>query len=198
MRNASHKTLIGSYRDAVAARRKEMGWSREAMAMEIVAAHERIGGAASTGIVFEKSGDAFTTAKKNADRIWRWLDDETKDNNLLPANFQNSILAALPIERRVELLNEVLTQVDCAARGRHTAPKADINPHELVQSVMRANHRTESDAAELLDGIDAHELPKLHNSLVNDIRVKRSLIGAVEAAMKVTGESSEVVLRKVS
>jgi hypothetical protein len=198
MRNPSHKTRISIIRAHVAAWRKTEDWSREAAATEIVEAHERIGGPAATGITFEKSGDAFATAKKNADRIWRWLDDETKDNNLLPANFENSILAAMPIERRVELLNEILYEIDCAARARAGDSNAEIDPRELVQTIMRTNHRTESDAADLLDGIDPGELPRLHNSLVNDMRVKRTLIGAVESAMRVSGESEISTLRKVS
>ncbi|SDR47269.1 toxin YdaT family protein [Paraburkholderia tuberum] len=198
MRDSSHKSRIGIIRDHVAAWRKAQGWSRETAAAEIVAAHERIGGHLSGAIVFEKNGDVYTMQKNHADRIWRWLDDESKENNLMPANFENSILAALPMERRVELLNEVLAQIDCAARGRSFSANGDINPRDLVQTIMRANHRTESDAADLLDGIDPGELPRLHNSLVNDVRVKRSLIGAVESAMHRTGEETVSVLRKVS
>jgi hypothetical protein len=168
------------------------------MAMEIVAAHERIGAHIATGIVFEKSGDAFTTAKRHADRIWRWLDDESKDNNLLPANFEKSILAALPIDRRIGLLNEIYADIDCVVRARHSSADAALNVHELVQTIIRTNHRTEADAAELLDGVDPGELPRLHCSLIDDIRVKQRQLRAVESAISKTDEAAQSQLRKVS
>ncbi|SAK65723.1 hypothetical protein AWB80_03098 [Caballeronia pedi] len=197
MRSESHKTRIAVIRDHVAAWRKEQGWSREAAAMAIVDAHERIGGAAVTGITFESSGDAFTTAKKNADRIWRWLDDESKDNNLMPANFENSILAAFPMERRVDVLNEILSQIDCVARARHQKSSADLNVQHVMQVIVRTNHRTESDAADLLDGIDPGELPRLHSSLAHDIREKQQVMRAVEAEISKSGVQV-AELRKVS
>jgi hypothetical protein len=199
MRDSSHKSRIGIIRDHIAAWRKAHGWSRETAAAEIVAAHERIGGHLSGVIVFDKHGDVYTTQKNHADRIWRWLDDESKDNNLMPANFENSILAALPIERRVDLLNEIFAQIDCVARARHHDSEARLNAHELVQTIMRANHRTEADAADLLDGVDPGELPRLHSSLVEDIRIKQRSLRVVESALSTTGESVQPEqLRKVS
>jgi hypothetical protein len=198
MRDSSHKSRIGIIRDHIAAWRKAHGWSRETAAAEIVAAHERIGGHLSGVIVFDKNGDAYATQKNHADRIWRWLDDESKENNLMPANFENSILAALPLERRVDLLNEILAQIDCAARARHHDADAQLNAHELVQTIMRANHRTESDAADLLDGVDPGELPRLRSSLVDDIRVKQRTLRVVESALSTTGEAVTTEMRKVS
>ncbi|MGP8437159.1 hypothetical protein ACT2FY_13055 [Paraburkholderia fungorum] len=198
MRDSSHKSRIGIIRDHVAAWRKAYGWSRETAAAEIVAAHERIGGHLSGVIVFDRHGDVYTTQKNHADRIWRWLDDESKENNLMPANFENSILAALPLDRRVDLLNEILAQIDCAARARHHDADAQLNAHELVQTIIRANHRTESDATDLLDGVDPGELPRLHSSLVDDIRVKQRTLRVVESALSVTGETVQHDLRKVS
>jgi hypothetical protein len=199
MRDSSHKSRIQIIRDHVAAWRKSQGWSRESAAAEIVAAHERIGGHLSGAIVFDRSADVYTTQKNHADRIWRWLDDESKDNNLMPANFENSILAALPVERRVDLLNEILAQIDCVARARHHDAKVQLNAHELVQTIMRANHRTEADAADLLDGVDPGELPRLHSSLVDDIRIKQRTLRVVESALSTTGETVQLEqLRKVS
>ncbi|MDR6447456.1 hypothetical protein J2794_003572 [Paraburkholderia terricola] len=198
MRDSSHKSRIQIIRDHVAAWRKSQSWSRETAAAEIVAAHERIGGHLSGVIVFERSADVYTTQKNHADRIWRWLDDESKDSNLMPANFENSILAALPIERRVDLLNEILAEIDCAARARHHDINAQLDVHDLVQTIMRANHRTEADAADLLDGVDPGELPRLHGSLVDDIRVKQRTLRVVESAISKTGETTQPELRKVS
>ena len=118
MRHASHqKSWIAILRDAVEAWRKINGWSRETVSQMIVEAHERIGGPANSGIVFNPpSRDTFERAKANADRIFRWLDDSTKDNNLIPANFITSILAALPSDRRLQLADELLDPVGLGAR----------------------------------------------------------------------------------
>ncbi|WP_250501947.1 hypothetical protein [Caballeronia sp. AZ7_KS35] len=198
MRNTSQKTRIAIIRDHVAAWRKELDWSREAAAVAIVEAHERIGGAKATGITFECSGDAYVTAKKHADRIWRWLDDESKDNNLLPVNFENSILAAFPIERRVQVMNEILAQIDCVARARHHDAAVHLDAREFMQLIVRTNHRTESDAADLLDGIDPGELPRLHCSLAQDVREKQRMMRVVEAEIVKSGEVSPATLSKVA
>jgi hypothetical protein len=63
---------------------------------------------------------------------------------------------------------------------------------------MRANHRTEADAADLLDGVDPGELPRLHSSLVDDIRVKQRTLRVVESALSTTGEDVQPEFRKVS
>jgi hypothetical protein len=109
MRNSSHKSLVATFRDHLIAWRKQEGWSRETMVQVLVEAHERIDGPAATGLTFEPATrDPFERQKVNADRVFRWLDDETKDRTILPTNFLPSILAALPMERRLHLLNDFL------------------------------------------------------------------------------------------
>lgn len=109
MRNDSHKTLIGTIKTAVVEWRKREGWSRETVVQEIVDAHERLEGPVITDIRFEPTTrDAFQRQKVNADRVFRWLDDEGKDTNLLPANFIPSILAALPVDLQLQCVGEIL------------------------------------------------------------------------------------------
>lgn len=127
MRNVSHvstqmnKTAISLLRDAISAWRRSFNWSRETVTEEIVIAHERIGGNCTTGIVFDASRadrDETDRRKVNADRVFRWLDDESKDTNLLPTNFLPSILAALPAERRIEVVNAILAPCGLVARHK--------------------------------------------------------------------------------
>jgi hypothetical protein len=109
MHNPAHKSLIGIVREHVISWRKQQGWSLEAVVQEIVEAHERIDGPSASGIVFDPpTRDTFQRQHVNAQRVFRWLDDESKANNLLPVNFLPSILAALPMERRLHLLNDFL------------------------------------------------------------------------------------------
>lgn len=87
MRNESHKTLIGILREHVADWRRAAGLSSASAIDMIVAAHAHLGGPAVTGIRFDVHTDEFQRMKNNSDRVLRWLDDETKDTNFLPANF---------------------------------------------------------------------------------------------------------------
>lgn len=99
MRHEPHKTVIGIFRETIEAWRKREGWSRETVCQLIVEAHERIDGPAATGIHFDPpTRDMFERQKVNAERIFRWLDDVSKDRNLLPPNFQPSIEAAFPMD----------------------------------------------------------------------------------------------------
>lgn len=103
-----HKSLISIVRDHVDAWRKSQRWSRETVVQMIVEAHIRIGGEETTGIIFDgHTTDTFQRQKNNADRVYRWLDDVNKDNNLLPANFIPSILEALPADRRLHCAGEI-------------------------------------------------------------------------------------------
>ena len=99
MRSNPHKTRIAMYRECLEEWRKRDGLSRETVCQLIVEAHERTDGPATTGIRFEPpTTDAYERQKVNAERIFRWLDDVSKDKNLLPANFEASIEEAMPLD----------------------------------------------------------------------------------------------------
>lgn len=111
------KTLIAILRDYVEEWRKANGWSRESVAAEIVTAHAALGAPRTTGIVFDPpTRDTFERMRVNADRIFRWLDDVTKDRNHLPANFIPSILYALPLPMRMHAVDDVLRQLGLGYR----------------------------------------------------------------------------------
>lgn len=124
MRNKSQKeTLISSLLNYVNLWRKSRSWSRETVVQMIVEAHERIEGPAVTDIRFEGSHpDVFMRQKTNADRVFRWLDDSTKDTNLLPANFLPSILAAMPADIRIQCVNELFQCADITVRAIEAMP----------------------------------------------------------------------------
>jgi gas vesicle protein len=157
MRKVS-QTLIGLVREQVSQWRREMGWSREAVSDEIVQAHARIGADEATGIVFDPPArDLVSRMKVNADRIQRWLDDETKDSTLLPANLLPSVLAALPMERRLHLLNQILGPLGVEVRSAEEIG-ADETVSEMIRDVAKeggeavaalAGIRSESSQAEL-------------------------------------------------
>lgn len=159
MRNESHHTLIGTMREHVVAWRKREGWSREAVVHAIVAAHDEIDGATTTGIVFDPTTrDTFERQKVNADRVFRWLDDETKDNNLLPVNFIHSIWAAMPIDVRVQCV------ADCVRPVGITVSSADlVDDGEFdAQAQLRQLVKTSAEAQLALINVQAGAgLPQL-------------------------------------
>ena len=126
MRNESHKTLIGILREHVADWRRAAGLSLLSAVDAIVLAHDTADGPAVTGIRFDAHTDAFQRAKNNSDRVMRWLDDETKDTNFLPANFVFSILAGMPDDARVHCLNDMLRRFGLCVRAIESSDETGL------------------------------------------------------------------------
>jgi len=126
MRNESHKTLIGILREHVADWRRTSGLSLLSAVDAIVLAHDTADGPAVTGIRFDAHTDAFQRAKNNSDRVMRWLDDETKESNYLPANFVLSILAGLPDDARVHCLNDMLRRFGLCVRAIESSDETGL------------------------------------------------------------------------
>lgn len=198
MRTNSHRSPIAAAKATLTDVKNAHGWSRETVVDEIVQAHVRIGAERRVNVRFSDHHDVVTRQKTNADRVYRWLDDDEKDSNLLSLNMLPSVLAALPVELRVALANEILAPVGLTTRVIESSNTDDVNAQEIIRTIVRANHRTEAAAADLLDGIDPGELPRLRNSLIDEVSMKRSLIVRVEAAMCKTGEATPANLTEVS
>lgn len=126
MRIESHRTLIGILRSHVAEWRRAAGLSSASAIDMIVAAHAHVGGPAVTGIRFDVHTDEFQRMKNNSDRVLRWLDDETKDSNFLPANFVFSILAGMPDDARVHCLNDMLRRFGLCVRAIETQDEGGL------------------------------------------------------------------------
>jgi hypothetical protein len=198
MRTNSHRSPIAAAKATLTDMKNSHGWSRETVVDEVVQAHARIGAERRVNVRFSDHHDIVTRQKTNADRVYRWLDDDDNDRNLLSANMLPSLLAALPVELRIALANEILAPVGLTTRVIESSDTDDVNAQEIIRTIVRANHRTEAAAADLLDGIDPGELPRLRNSLIDEISMKKNLIGRVEAAMCKTGEAVPATLAKVA
>ena len=132
MRSNPHKTRIAMYRECLEEWRKRDGLSRETVCQLIVEAHERTDGPATTGIRFEPpTTDAYERQKVNAERIFRWLDDVSKDKNLLPANFEASIEEAMPLDIYLKFENMRLARKGIELRQIEVEPRPalDVTPH---------------------------------------------------------------------
>jgi hypothetical protein len=150
MRCGTH-TLITAIRTAVNAWRKREGWSRETAVAHIVERHATMGGPALTGIVFNpETQDTYDRMRVNADRVYRWLDDETKDTNLLPANFITFVLAALPVDLRLQAVDTLL-----AGTGLHVevsiGPDGDTSMPQYLRCISKECGEAAAAVADLLD-----------------------------------------------
>lgn len=165
MRQAPHgRTWIAIIRDHLDAWRRENHWSRETLVQQIVDAHERLGFERLTGLRFEPgTTDAFGRMKINAERVYRWLDDHSKDKNLLGANLLPSILAGLPLDRRLALADELLRTVDLGARELDVVGAMHEEETAAIlhfRDVTRATAATQEALADLTDGIKPGEPEK--------------------------------------
>jgi hypothetical protein len=138
MRNDSHTTLISRLAAYVDDWRKDEGMSQITVVDAIVKAHDAMAGPAATGIHFEKNPDEWNRQKANSDRVWRWLDDKSKDRNLLPANFLPSILAAMPDETRRAFLSEMLAPLGLGIRALDGADDGDLSFEHICDTHIEA------------------------------------------------------------
>lgn len=177
------RTLISSVLNYVNLWRKSRSWSRETVVQAIVETHEKINGPAVTDIRFEGSHpDAFMRQKSNADRVFRWLDDSTKDTNLLPANFLPSILAAMPADIRIRCVNEMFLPADLTVRAISRSPEEAKDFSRLLPSLLKESGEANVAVANLLDGATPEELAKARKELTESIDMQKAVLEIVETA----------------
>lgn len=193
--NLHKKTLIAILREHVNAWRKAESWSREMVTQVIVEAHESIG--TNTGIVFEKNEkDAYTGLLTNAQRMFRWLDDETKDKNLLPVNLIPSILAAMPIERRLMCASEIMVSIGLGACMPSDGEEGDLTINDVFEA-----QRDDLDATQALADAIQHPTAenleraerKLNRAQKRKERLQKMLVGARKAMTATKAVFSRVI-----
>lgn len=138
MSSKSHKSPISSLLEVIDGWRKAGSKSRETAAEEIVCAHEQIDGPARTGVFFEpRTTDVFKRMHTNAAKFFRWMDDESKDTNLLSANMLPSVLAALPDDMRIHWLNDYLRPLGLLVRSIDQSQGAMPDMSRLLCDVLK-------------------------------------------------------------
>ncbi|HEY9210369.1 MAG TPA: hypothetical protein VIO56_03070 [Methylotenera sp.] len=160
MRDSSHPadTWIAIIGNAVNNWKRQNDWSRETVAEQIVQTHVNNNSHLATGIGFdtEGSGDQYRRQHTNANKIFRWLDEITKDNNLLPANFIKTILAALPMGLRLKTVNALLIDLDITANPINKT--VVIDPLDMLKHILHETSDVNNAYAQLLDGVGPGEL----------------------------------------
>ena len=184
MRNESHKTLIGILREHVADWRRAAGLSSASAIDMIVTAHAHIDGPAVTGIRFDAHTDEFQRMKNNSDRVLRWLDDETKDSNFLPANFVFSILAGMPDDARVHCLNDMLRRFGLCVRAIESQDEGGLGLGDICDLASADADAMASLAAVVAEPTQANyeiALRKAARAAEKKARIVRILTGARKA-----------------
>jgi len=179
-----NKTLIAILADAVTTCRTNNRWSRETICQGIVDAHETMNGPVVTGIKFEpKTTDPYDRQKVNADRIHRWLDELTKDNNVIPPNFIISVLAGIPDEFAIRVLNEWLRPIGIYSSViQKECESLDVIP--MLQSLIKeTSEATQAVAALASDSKSNEVLVDAHRELSESIAASTRLLNSIGARL---------------
>lgn len=179
MRSESQKTKLAHLMTYIDKWRERVG-SRESVAVAIVEAHIAAGFNTRAKLHFDTQGDSFTLAKNAADRIFRWLDDKTKDGNFMPANFEDSILLAMPEDLRLAYLNDWLRTFGMAAKGMHDIA-ADTCPSHLLPGVIKESSEATFAMASLPMEPTAAELDAADREFAEAIEAMRKGRAAIQA-----------------
>ncbi len=184
MRNESHRSKLATLMHYVDKWRVRVG-SREAVAVAIVEAHTKNGMADITGIRFETQGDPFTLAKNAADRIYRWLDDKTKDTNYMPANFEESILMAMPEDLRYAYACETMRPLGYSPRKFiYCVGESPLSPIERAMSISKEGADALQAVMALNGDTSNAALHAAHKELSESIGTSRAARAAIEKMME--------------
>lgn len=179
MRNGSH-TVVAIMRLAINTWRRRESWSRETVTQHVVYAFEAADGDRITGLRFDPdTRDAYERTKVNADRLFRWLDDESKENNLLPASMLPFILAALPMDLRIQAAAELLQPAGLAVHVLGDAEGVELI--DALQHVAKESGEATSALAGLVDGVEAGELEHVAAELTQAISAQQQALRLVES-----------------
>lgn len=190
MRANSHRTVIGVIRDGVSRWRRREGLTRQLVADRIVDAHNECGFDSLTGLDFHAvTGDADRADRAmqtNSERIWRWLDDETKETTLLPANLIPSVLMAMPVDIRQEVVTEILAPLGLVVSPHISEQSGQLL--DVLMSLVKEGGEANTAFARLCVGTDAASA-----SMAALIDTDRELAEAMAALSRARDE----VLRRV-
>lgn len=182
MRNESHKTKLATLMHFVD-QWKVRARSREAVALAIVEAHREHGMEDVTGIRFETNGDPFTLAKNAADRIFRWLDDKTKETNFMPANFEQSVLAAMPEDLRYAYMCEIMRPLGYSPRKFIYCFGDPFDAIERAKSISKEGTEALHAVMTLSTNMSDEALFAAHKEICESIGANRGARSALEQIM---------------
>lgn len=162
-------SLVDVLRGAVEAWRRDSGhMSRETVAIHVTEAHQQIGADAATGITFDStSKDAYTRAKGAAQKLYRWLGGDDEHEAKLPANMVPSILAALPMDHRISVLNQILCPLGIEARPIEQGPGIGFDALAHLRTITKEGAEGKMALLSLAPDATEAELLAAHKELAD-------------------------------
>ena len=175
----SEKTWIGKIRVAMDRWMSCERMDRESLVRLVDEAHEAMGGRALSGVSFAPNcSDDWMRQRMMVDRLFSWLDDESKGSHLMPANFLPSLLMAMPEELRVACLNDLLEPLGLEVFWRN---RPSSHPDTWMDEFRFAY-------TSLLEVVDVPDLDAAMEVLKEAMEAKREARWMLEEAlMKVQG-----------
>jgi hypothetical protein len=161
------QSLVELLRVAVETWRNSGQMSRETAAIHVMEAHERIGADRATGITFDStSKDAYTRAKSAAQKLYRWLGGDDEQEAKLPANMVPSILAALPMDCRVHVLNQILCPLGVEVRQAGQTAEVGFDAIKHLLSITKEGAEAKMALLTVSPDASDSELLAAHTELV--------------------------------
>jgi hypothetical protein len=167
MRNVSHKSWVKIISEAVEQWRVQRTWSREKVCAQFVEEFEHSEDPHAWNIEFSHHPDVFQRQKNDADKIMRWLDNDSKDTNLLGLNFSRVILRRLPAGLRMACLNEMLAPLELTVRGSEQCDSQDLNATSHLVKLAREASEAQAAIADLIDNPNPANLAKTERELAD-------------------------------
>ena len=176
------QSLVDVLRSAIESWRRGAGQSRETVALNVTEAHVRIGADVSTGITFDSSSkDVYTQAKHAAQKLYRWLGGDDEQEAKLPANMVPTLLAALPMEQRLDVLNQILCPLGIEARSAEQGVAAGLDTSKHLRAVMKESSEAQLALVSLPTGATEADLLAAHRELIESAQASELAANAVMA-----------------
>jgi len=182
------KTWIGIIADHVDMWRRSSRLSRESIAALIVDKYNEMHPDGLPGVKeFSDHSDIYTRQTTNSARIFRWLDDRSKEENLLNANFLPVIVNAMPSEIRIHCFNEMFRQMNMVV-ANVDEPSQDNksqnkNPLAHLKEILKESSDACNAVAELIDGETYEELIKAQQELLELVSASSNALNHVNAKL---------------
>jgi hypothetical protein len=191
MRNVSHeirRTPIRSLLRHVDAWRDAEGLSRDKVAQIIVDVHNANDGPLWSRVRFECAAfDAFKRAHVFASRIFRWFDDDEKDNNLLSVNFLPSILMAIPRERCIAWLLDFLRPLGLGVHSLNENVSGRLDAQKSLCVLIKEASEAHQAVAGLISSESVESLTHALKELTDVIEAASNNRAQIEARLAELG-----------
>ena len=196
MKNVSQiprKPVTELIKDMIDGWRRGLQLSQSKIVARVVEAHKAIDGERVTEILFEeeRSGRDLTHCQKiNMQKVYRWLgaNDHNEDGpGNMPANFLPSVLAALPMDLRIQLANDILAPCGLVAHSATISSEDAFDPSQHVVTMLKELPEAKKAAFDLTRCGSDEALKRAHIEGIEAKQALAAFIDSVEGEMAKRG-----------